>query len=237
MSRKGRIVRPIVSLFDMTGNMVRPLAEYGYTTYCFDIQNTDSVEYYDNGGSITFLCADLLDLDWHNVIIELNPYIIFSFPPCTDLAVSGAAHFNKKLAYNPKYREEAMNLVYVAKDLGETIGCAYMIENPVSVIASEWRKPDYYFHPYEYGGYLPIDDIHPVYPQYIAPRDAYTKKTCLWTDKSFVMPSKIPIEPINRLSNTHTKLGGKSERTKNIRSMTPRGFAKAMALSIIERGE
>jgi hypothetical protein len=92
-----------------------------------------------------------------------------------------------------------------------------------------WRKPDYYFDPCDYGGYLPEDDQHPLWPDYIAPRDAYTKKTSLWTGGSFKMPEKRQVEPLSPgASQQYRKLGGKSQKTKNIRSATPRGFAKAL---------
>ena len=105
----------------------------------------------------------------------------------------------------------------------------YFIENPVSVLATMWRKPDYRFHPYEYGGYIPDDQAeHPRWPEYIAPRDAYPKNTCLWTGFGFVMPWTDPVEPEQGHSRQHLKLGGKSQRTKDIRSATPRGFATAV---------
>ena len=69
------------------------------------------------------------------------------------------------------------------------------------------------------------------YPEYIKPRDAYPKKTCLWTGGEFVMPEKMPVDISPGYSDQHKKLGGKSERTKNIRSATPRGFAKAVFLA------
>jgi len=154
--------------------------------------------------------------------------IVLGFPPCTDLAVSGAAHFAKKAAADARYRDKAMKLVYTVRDMAKQIGCPWVIENPVSVISSEWRKPDHIFHPWEYGGYLPKDDVHPRYPEYIEPRDAYPKKTCYWTGGGFIMPDKkpVPVEPGYSLQ--HLKLGGKSEKTKRIRSASPRGIAQAI---------
>ena len=62
----------------------------------------------------------------------------------------------------------------------------------------------------------------------IAPFDAYTKKTCLWTGVGFVMPTKVAVEVGKGYSAQYKKLGGKSQRTKDIRSATPRGFAIAI---------
>ena len=107
----------------------------------------------------------------------------------------------------------------------------YMIENPVSVLSSLWRKPDHVFHPCAYGGYLPENDKHPVFPDIIPPRDAYSKKTCLWTGNGFVMPEPNQVLPEGDSNPGWAKLGGKSSRTKMIRSLTPRGFAKAVMLA------
>lgn len=71
-------------------------------------------------------------------------------------------------------------------------------------------------------------EAHPKWPDYIAPRDAYPKKTCLWTGGVFVMPATLPVTPEDGHSRQHLKLGGKSMKTKNIRSATPRGFARAV---------
>ena len=42
------------------------------------------------------------------------------------------------------------------------------------------------------------------------------------------MPTKVSVEPESGHSRQHLKLGGKSMKTKNIRSATPRGFARAV---------
>lgn len=69
-----------------------------------------------------------------------------------------------------------------------------------------------YFHPWEYG-------------------DAYTKKTALWGE--FNEPVRTPVEPIRACAQGSwvQKLGGKSERTKELRSATPMGFARAFFLA------
>jgi hypothetical protein len=154
--------------------------------------------------------------------------IVLAFPPCTDLAVSGAAHFRRKAETDPQFQEKAMWLVYVARDIAEALDAPYAIENPVSVISTIWRKPDYTFHPFEYGGYLPENDTHPQYPDYIMARDAYPKKTCYWTGNGFVMPPKKPVAVAPGYSRQQRLLGGKSRRTKRIRSMSPRGVAAAI---------
>lgn len=104
-------------------------------------------------------------------------------------------------------------------------GVPWMVENPVGKLSTLWRKPDYYFHPFEYGGYMSGEEnaFHPRMPA----RDAYTKKTCLWAGNGFVMPEKNPVQHIGKFCGW-AYLGGRSERTKQLRSLTPRGFARAV---------
>lgn len=47
----------------------------------------------------------------------------------------------------------------------------------------------------------------------------------------FVMPEKKKVDWDGLYSQQHRKLGGKSDKTKNIRSATPRGFARAVFLA------
>ena len=153
---------------------------------------------------------------------------VFGFPECTDMAVSGAAHFAKKLQADPDVQKNAAALAVLVQLVADEYGCAWGAENPVSVLSTLWRKPDFTFHPWEFGGYLPSDDRHPEYPEYIKPRDAYPKKTCIWCGNGFIFPDKKPVPVDPGYSDQHKKLGGKSLKTKNIRSATPRGFAIAV---------
>ena len=228
----------VISLYDYTGEALKPWAEAGYTCHAFDIQHSfvePEVQAFDSGGSITYNFADLHDYNWLNAIQdEFSDKVIFgmAFPVCTDLAVSGAAWFKKKAEADPLFQQRAAQHAIDCAGLFDDLGCPYFIENPVSVLATKWRKPDHTFHPYEYGGYIPYgEEQHPTWPDFIAPRDAYPKKTCLWTGNGFKMPSKVAVEPETGHSRQHLKLGGKSAKTKNIRSATPRGFARAVMLA------
>lgn len=219
----------VMSLFDESGNMGRPWAEKGAHVWCFDIQNTGKkTELFESGGLIIYKDWDLTNDEDLELIAALDVDIIFGFPPCTDLAVSGAMHFERKRAKNPNFQVEATALARQVEKLGNMTKAPWFAENPVSALASTWRKPDEYFHPYEYGGYLPEDDVHPRWPEYIAPRDRYRKKTALWTGNGFVMPPRKSVGDPGENSAQHKKLGGKSAKTKQIRSETPRGFAIAV---------
>ena len=224
----------VLSLYDFTGEAVRPWAEAGFQCYCFDIQHPDGGR---TDGNINFGRADLHDRDTlHGIVAKFNGKgvrFLMGWPVCTDMAVSGAAHFAKKRAADPDFQIKAASHAIMCSWVAEQLGVSWMVENPISVLSTLWRKPDHKFHPYEYGGYIPAGEYeHPVWPEYIAARDAYSKKTCLWTGGGFVMPQRKPVDPEayhgNGYSTSMMKLGGKSERTKNIRSATPRGFARAI---------
>lgn len=234
----------VLSFFDYTGNAGRVWAEAGHTVVCFDNQHeatrTESV----GKGKIVYRYADLSpkSVDWRDLFreyVDVDVSFIFGFPPCTDLAVSGALHFEAKRKEDPAFQAKATDMATLIAVFAELLGVPYCIENPVSVLSTTWRKPDYTYDPYEYGGYLPEDDVHPEWPEYIAPRDAYTKKTCLWTGGGVVLPPKKPVGPeiLERTtksgkklkgSRQFMKLGGSSLKTKNIRNATPRGWAQAM---------
>lgn len=218
----------VISLFDEPGNMGRPWAEKGDMVYCIDILNKPRAEPTEAGGWIIWLGWDLMDDENIQRLVTFRPDIIFGFPPCTDLAVSGSMHFKDKRQKNPDFQKNAVALARQVEKLGNMTKVPWFAENPVSVLSSLWRKPDYIFHPYEYGRYLPANDVHPRWPEYIAPRDKYRKKTCLWTGNGFIMPPERSVGDPGEDSLQHRKLGGKSAKTKQIRSETPRGFALAV---------
>lgn len=225
----------VISFYDFSGNMLKPWADAGYQCFAFDIKHKKQTRTdFIGEGSITFIRQDLYNpCFWPSA--EMTFYkktkIVFGFPPCTDLAVSGAKHFERKEKENPGFQDFAVARAIDIARLAETIGAPYMIENPVSVLATKWRKPSFYFEPYEYGKYIPEAEAeHPRWPQYFPAHDAYTKKTGIWSGNGFVQPEKKPVDLPEDYSGSEIwkKLGGKSEKTKEIRSETPRGFAQAV---------
>ncbi len=232
-------------LYDYTGIMAQPWLEAGYTCYIVDGQHEEGIkeEVTEHAGrlykvghmfstnvnkEVDFLKSIVnKEVDFLNSICN-DPVFVFGFPPCTDVAVSGAAHFKRKASINPRFQEDARDLALIVQEYGESVGATWAWENPVSVLSTLIGIPQFYFHPWEYGGYLPEDDVHPTYPEYIAPRDAYPKKTGIWMSRDFKIPPRKPVDCPEGYSTQHKKLGGKSLKTKNIRSATPRGFARAV---------
>jgi hypothetical protein len=223
-------MKKAIFLYDYTGIMAQPWLDAGYECWCFDGQHEKGINRDGNHVKVGMWFDAYRTSEHVKEIKEMvgDAEIVIGFPECTHLAVSGAAWFAKKLAENPAIQAEATELARLVMYVGEEFDCPWVAENPVSVLATLWRKPNHSFHPYEYGGYLPVDDEHPTYPEYIKPRDAYPKKTCLWSSDDFVIPAKEPVYVEPGYSDQHKKLGGKSLKTKNIRSATPRGFAKAV---------
>lgn len=189
----------ILSLCDYTGNMVRPWHEAGHEVVTVDLQAADH-PWRRWVRDVRGLQNEPHDWDW-----------VFAFPPCTHLAVSGAKHFKAK---GMDALIEALTIVNVCRKICEQAKVGWMLENPVSTLSTYWRKPDYIFHPYEYGGYEGGEG------------DGYTKKTCLWTGGGFVMPEKCPIPFAQDHDRIH-KAPPSAERA-NFRSATPKGFARAV---------
>lgn len=223
----------VVSMCDLSGIFVEPWIKGGYRAILIDPQHPEGVT--EEGPLIKVGRVVDHPETWEVLRWAYGRSVfVAGFPVCTDLAVSGANRFPEKRERDVHFQARAMQLVHECRVVGEMLGSPYFFENPVSVITSIYREPDFLFHPYEFGGYLPIDDVHPIYPDYFPPHDAYGKKTCLWAGNGFELPPKRPV-PIAQdqldgqgQSKAHNKLGGKSEKTKNIRSATPRGFAQAV---------
>ena len=190
----------VLSLCDRTGNMVRPWAEAGHKVITVDLQPAA-------GGqpNRTHIMADVRGLR------AMQANIVFAFPPCTHLAISGARWFRDK---GLRALIEGLELVETCRALCEEIGAPYMIENPVGQLATWWRDPDYTFHPVHYAGWSPTPEA-----------DEYTKKTCLWTGNGFVMPDRKPGEPT--LGSLMHRLPPSDDRA-DLRSATPLGFAYAV---------
>jgi len=193
----------VVSLFDFSGNMVEPWAKAGFTCYCVDLKHQAGER---REGNIIHVGTDVRD--W------LPPYarirILFAFPPCTDVAVSGARWFKDKGLGG---LIDALDLFDTALRLAEWTGAPYLIENPVSTVSTYWRKPDYIFNPCDFGGYF-----DPAI-------DEYTKKTCLWTGNGFIMPipRKVPAREGSRMHRLPP-----SDDRSTLRGITPKGFARAV---------
>lgn len=196
-----------LSLFDKTGNMVRPWFEAGHTVVIVDIQH-DPGEHWDNE-KFCRIGADMLTWVPPRWLALSDLAALFAFAPCDHLSVSGARWFRQK---GLEKLHEALTLVITAKRWCEWFDAPYMLENPVSTLSSYWRKPDHTFDPWQFTG--------------LEPRDNYHKRTCLWTGNGFVMPEPCAIPGISIDARIHRAAPGPDR--KDFRSATPMGFARAV---------
>ena len=135
--------------------------------------------------------------------------LIIAHPPCTDLAVSGAAWFAAKRADGRQQAAIEFFMQFVNTD------CEHIaVENPVSIMSTQYRKPDQIIQPWMFG--------HPE-----------KKATCLWLKG---LPPLVPTNDVSDYMKTLPKnqqerfhyLPPSPDRAK-LRSKTFPGIAKAMA--------
>ena len=99
--------------------------------------------------------------EWHYQkdifdVINMGWDMMIGFPPCTHLACSGAAWFDKKRADGRQQQAIEFFLALTRTNIPK-----WAIENPIGIMSNEYRKPDQIIQPYYFG-------------------DATRKSTCLW---------------------------------------------------------
>lgn len=135
---------------------------------------------------------DVLDEGWE---------LMIAFPPCTDLAVSGAKHFAAKIADGRQGRA----IEFVRRLLGANVP-RIALENPVGVISTKLRKPDQYIQPWQFG-------------------HGETKKTGLWLKN---LPHLTPTRVVAGREQRIWRMPPSATRARD-RSRTYPGIAAAMA--------
>lgn len=168
--------------------------------------------------------CDILDCsgghpEWHikgDVLKQLDRGwdMMIAFPPCTHLAVSGAAWFKEKIADG----RQQQGIDFFMEMINAPIS-RIAVENPVCIMSTKYRKPDQYIQPWHFG-------------------DPTPKKTSLWLKN---LPPLIPTEIVEpeyiigkrdgkKYSKIHYMSVGKDpEERSRLRSKTFPGIAKAMA--------
>ena len=164
--------------------------------------------------------------EWHyqrdlSEVIDRGWDMIIAFPPCTYLTVTGNRWFNidkygDKAVKRHEDRKEAIEFfMKIANSDCDKI----VIENPVGVMSSTWRKPNQIINPWQFG-------------------DPFEKKTCLWIKG---LPELTPTDIVEPAPRKQFK-SGKSmpawyadawklpkEERSTMRSKTFPGIARAMA--------
>ena len=127
--------------------------------------------------------------------------MMLAFPPCTHLSVSGARWFPQKRADGRQQRAVEFFLALVKAPIKKKV-----IENPIGIMSTIYRKPDQIIQPWMFG--------HPE-----------TKAMCLWR---FSLP---PLEPTNIVEGREHRIHKMAPSpTRGIdRSRMYRGIASAFA--------
>lgn len=126
--------------------------------------------------------------------------MLIAFPPCTHLAVSGARWFPQKRADGRQQSAIAFFMQFINADCDRIA-----VENPVSIMSTEYRKPDQTFQPWRFG-------------------HGESKKTCLW------LKNLQPLKPTNIVDGREQrvwKMPPSADRARN-RAKTFPGVADAM---------
>lgn len=199
----------VLSLYDYSGNILEPWAEVGYECVAVDIKHAGEERVESVGeGSIEYVAADVTD--W---LPPRREYAFVSvFPPCDNLAVSGARWFKEK---GLESLSGSIDMVMVGREIAKWAEPehGWFLENPVSTLSSYWRDPDHMFHPYEYDPLTDEDEM-------------YTKKTCLWSGEGFTMPEPCNVDEDDADDRIH-KMPPSEDRAEK-RATTPTGFSRAV---------
>jgi len=153
-----------------------------------DIKN---VLQHDNSGAPHF----------ESTVFKFEWDIVIAFPPCTDLAVSGARWFPEKRANGTQQR--SVEFFHFFTSLRNPF---VAIENPIGIMSTLYRKPDQIIQPWQFG-------------------HGETKATCLWLQN---LPKLVPTEIVEGREQRIWKLPPSEDRAK-LRSKTFPGIARAMA--------
>ena len=195
--------------------VTKAFRKLGHEAYSCDIQECsgDKPEWHIKGDALVEAYSGKYDL-------------MVAHPPCTYLAVSGARWmYNNDGSINlERLKNQRKALNFVQKLLDAPIE-KIALENPVSVISSQIRKPDQIIQPYEFG-------------------HSEAKKTCLWLKNlPKLKPTKIVdkgefMEWVDKngkkkrqakwYMDVLSKAKTKAERQK-LRSKTYQGIADAIA--------
>lgn len=173
---------------EYSGRVRQAFRDRGHEAYSCDLLDSEDDSPYHYKGSV----EDILGDGWDLMVCH---------PPCTDLAVSGARHFEEKI----KDGRQGMALDFVRLLLSAPID-KICLENPVSVISSKIRKPDQIIQPWQFG-------------------HGETKATCLWLKG---LPKLVPTNIVEGREQRVHRMPPGPDRWKE-RSRTYQGIADAMA--------
>ena len=184
----------IYSLCDISHNALLPWAMAGFQCTAIDIKPRNVTAH----ANISHVQCDLRDM-------QSLPgcEFVMAWPPCTDLARSGASH------WKAKGEERAVAAVSFVRHCISLAGdCRLIVENPIGRLSTLLKPPSAIVQPWWY-----------------STEDNYTKATCLWTFNGARLPARsvfsgepdkirvVNMSPVDRGS---------------LASVTPMGLARAI---------
>lgn len=146
--------------------------------------------------------------------------LMIAFPPYTDLAVSGARHFERKIADGSQQKSIQFFMDIINANVDKIA-----VENPIGIMSGKYRKPDQIIQPWMFG-------------------DKAQKSTCIWLKN---LPKLQPTDIVEKgeFFEFTSKKGEKKrmpmwyyralqeaktpEQRRTLRSKTFQGIADAMA--------
>ena len=144
--------------------------------------------------------------------------MIIAHPPCTRLCNSGKRWlYWGPDEYREKKRKEQVEAIAFFMKFVNADCDKIAIEKPSGIKSTKYRKPDCTYNPYDFEG------------------ETECKKTCLWLKN---LPALVPTQILPKEKRTQgiwkahfgdKKLSWNDPETARLRSVTPKGVAKAMA--------
>jgi len=165
----------------------RRIYNFGHEAMSCDFLPTDNPGPHYQGD-----VRDVLNYPWD---------LMIAHPPCTDLSVSGARHFDCKRMNGRQQSSVSFFMMLAKADIPKIA-----IENPVCVMSSLWRRPDQVIQPWQFG-------------------HGETKATCLWLKN---LPKLEPTNIVEGREARIHKMPPSPDRWKE-RSKTYQGIASAIA--------
>ncbi len=225
----------LIDLFDHSGHASQPYRDAGWNVLQVDIKNGIDIMTWNYQVAI-------------GELVRLNSKIgLLAAIPCTDFACSGAKHFAKKDSNGETAKSDMLvDKVYEIKNYIETVYWLnfWRVENPRSRIHNRHKwlgSVKHKFNPCDYAGYTvptfaechelellrgtDMMDASKEELNLVLGVGAYNKETWLWGD--FNQMTKQYIQPVWKENPGWRLYGGKSERTKELRSIDPIGFCRA----------
>lgn len=182
--------KKVLVAFEFSGRVRDAFEKKGWDAWSFDLQETESKNKSQHIKTDIYNYIDILKQKEFDLLI--------AHPPCTYTALSGNRWYVGTIE-----RAEAVRKFAFWDRFDIPKRC---IEHPVSVVSSQYRKPEQYIQPYEHG-------------------HGEIKKTGLWLTN---LPKLLPS---NEVAGRETKIHmmTPSPTRKNDRSRTYQGIADAMA--------